>query len=882
MKTIMRNGNTIRRGVSLLLMMSLLIALLPSASIAATGAYGDCTVTAKNVVIRSTPAGSRTGYFAQKGTYPMIGPVEYVGATPWYNIRTSSTSGYVSGDYATASYGSAGMPSTDKIYTYIQANVLAYPGTATAADHEDPAKEVKIYAKDDPNFVEGSDFPVLQLVTGSPYSVSGVDYIDIYYNNIVHHTRYNNNIANGVMTQDNLNDYITGTTWKQAITVGRSEGAKGDYLTHAMQAALTVLNYYDDDVDGSYGPKTTAAVKDFKEDMIADGYAWTANGVAGSAIFAPLFEQATAMIEYIRSNPGLGGYDDGTSSTTMIQTTVDNLRIRKSYTTSSTYVGMIPTTGTILTYTRTHLSGSVTWYYIQYDGTYGWVMGTYVTEYTVTTGSSSTTPTITNWGTVTITKKLVAIRVTANGSRTGYHVNTGDVCTLTGPGVEAGGYTWYPIRTENGRTGYVRGDCCKISYGSAGMPECDEDYVNILFDTEVFSGSAGDAGSVSRGTIDIDDPAFTSVLVLQLVTGDYYSHNGTNYIDVYYKNEHCHVVYTAGIEAGLMTSDNVNTYITDVVWKSPATFYNPYIGRGSATYINTGDIRVHAVQAALYILDYYDDDMDGMFGDNTGDAVVDFKGDYMPTATQNELIGPVSADELFEAAVTELANLRAASAATDTGDGTVLSAGDFGTVNTVKRGSWSEIDGGATSKFAKGSIAYVMYARDKNKVFRIYRWSGANHADCVTYDTSDTATLCSILGFAYRSSHPTSSQLSKIKSYGNDDYPKYTWPDFRGGFYGASISGSLEKIPVYVNLNGTVYCASIYVIPHGFNGTSGFSLSKLSGQYYYERNNMYGMMCVHFYGSTTHASGTVNATHMNNINYAYNHAASIFGSGKVQ
>ena len=870
MKTIMRNGNTIRRGVSLLLMMSLLIALLPSASIAASGAYGDCTVAANNVVIRSTAAGPRTGYFAQPGTYPMIGPVEYVDSVPWYNIQTSSTSGYVSGNYATASYGAAGMPSTDKIYTFLQADIIIYPGEATTGyDHTTGAVTV-----------DHDVDPVLQLVTGSPYTVSDVDYIDLYYNYAVYHTTYGSTVANGIMTEDNLDDYITGTTWKQTITVGRSEGAKGDYLTHAMQAALYILNYYDDDVDGDYGSKTTAAVKDFKEDMIADGYSWTANGVAGSAIFEPLFDQATAMIEYIRSTSGLGGYEDGTSSTTMIQTTVDNLRIRKSYSTSSTYVGMIPTSGTILTYTRTQLSGSVTWYYIQYDGTYGWVMGTYVTEYTVSSGSSSTTTTITNWGTVTITKKLVAIRDSANGDRTGYHVNTGDVCTLTGPGVEAGGYTWYPIRTESGRTGYVRGDCCEVTYGSAGMPDCDEDYVNILYDTVVYTGSAAD-GDIVKDTIDVDDANYANVLVLQLTTGDYYTYNSTDYIDVYYNNEECHVVYTTGIEAGMMTSDNVNTYITDVVWESPATFYNPYTGRGSTTYINTGDIRVHAVQAALYILDYYDDDMDGMFGDNTGDAVEDFKADYMPTYTQNELVGPVTADELFEAAMTELANLRAASAATDTGDGTVPYAGDFGTVNTVKRGSWSEIDGGATSLFPKGSVATVMSVATK-EVFRIYRWSGANHADCVPYDTSDTATLCSILGFTYSSSAPTSSQLTTIKNYGDDDYPKYTWPDFRGGFYGTSISGSKEKIPVWVNLNGTVYCASIYVIPHGFNGTSGFSLSKLNGQYYYERNNMYGMMCVHFYGSTTHASGTVNATHMSNIAYAYNQAASYFGSSKVQ
>ncbi|HPF88853.1 MAG TPA: hypothetical protein PK537_12460, partial [Candidatus Limiplasma sp.] len=158
-------------------------------------------------------------------------------------------------------------------------------------------------------------------------------------------------------------------------------------------------------------------------------------------------------------------------------------------------------------------------------------------------------------------------------------------------------------------------------------------------------------------------------------------------------------------------------------------------------------------------------------------------------------------------------------------------------------------------------------------------WSGSHHADCVPYDTSDTATLCSILGVTYSSASPTSSELSLIKAAGDDDWPDYTWPKMR---WNGTTYANKYKIPVWVNLNGTVYCASIYVIPHGFTGTSSFSLSKLNGQYYYERNNMYGMLCVHFYGSTTHASNKVDATHMSNINYAYNKAASYFGSSKVQ
>lgn len=880
MKTMTRNGNKLRRGVSLLLMMSLLIALLPSASVAAStvGPYGSCTVTTKNVVIRSSPAGSRTGYFAQPGTYPMIGPVGYVDTTPWYNIQTDVTSGYVSGDYATATYGSAGMPGTSKIYTYIQADVIAYKGEAIVGYDYTIAANKKT--------IDKTKFPVLQLVTGSPYSVSGVDYINLYYENIVYHTAYNSNIANGIMTQDNLNDFIYGDKtfgWQAPANMpDRESGAWGDYYTHAIQAALYVAGFYEGDIDGNFGPETVTAINKFR---VTQGWSGnTTNGPIDSVGCAALFSLAISAVDAARESYGLGTLPGGTTAT-MIQTTIDNLKIRKSYSTSSAYVGMIPSAGTILTYTRTHLSGTVTWYYIQYDGTYGWVMGTYVSVYTVPTGGTGTTPTITNFGTATITKKLVAIRTSPNGKRSGYHVNTGDVCTLLGLGVEAGGYTWYNIRTESGRTGYVRGDCCDVEFGSAGMPDTNKSYVTFLYDTNIYLGDANGGNAELTLVATIDVSTYSYAYVLQLVTGSYYTVSGKDYIDVYYNNQKCHVVYTNGIENGIMSQDNTNNYISQVVWDNKLD-YSVNIGRVAAGgTVHTGDIRVHAVQAALYQLDYLDDsdDMDGMFGSATAAAVKEFKDDYGVGTATSEIVDTAVSQALFEKAKAALQAKLTAASGTDTGDGTVPSAGNFGTFSVVKRGSWAEIDGGAASLFPKGTVATVMSVVTK-QVFRIYRWSGANHADCVPYDTSDTATLCSIVGFNYNSSHPTSSQLTTIKSYGNDDYPLYTWPDFRGGFGSTpTVSGSKEKIPVWVNLNGTVYCASIYVIPHGFNGTSGFSLSKLNGQFYYERNNMYGMMCVHFYGSTTHSTGTVNATHMTNINTAYNTAKtySLF-SGKVQ
>ena len=47
---------------------------------------------------------------------------------------------------------------------------------------------------------------------------------------------------------------------------------------------------------------------------------------------------------------------------------------------------------------------------------------------------------------------------------------------------------------------------------------------------------------------------------------------------------------------------------------------------------------------------------------------------------------------------------------------------------------------------------------------------------------------------------------------------------------------------------------------------------KSSCDQYADANNYYGMMCIHFKGSETHTSGTVDAQHQANIVKAYNFA----------
>ncbi len=134
-------------------------------------------------------------------------------------------------------------------------------------------------------------------------------------------------------------------------------------------------------------------------------------------------------------------------------------------------------------------------------------------------------------------------------------------------------------------------------------------------------------------------------------------------------------------------------------------------------------------------------------------------------------------------------------------------------------------------------------------VFKVKRWSGAYHADCVPLTTSDTKTMCDIINFPYNSSHPSSAQLKLIIADEANSNSTYTWPDFKGSWTTKTWnSGDWDRRPALLNYNGHVYPVSIYGWPHGYDGTSSIC-SYAAG------NNYYGMMCIHFYGSYTHVNG---------------------------
>ena len=700
---------------------------------------------------------------------------------------------------------------------------------------------------------------VLQMYSEDFYTASdGLAYFSVYCNS----QRYNvlrTDVLNDIMSAGELETYITGTLWKQSTytTLKEPLNLVGDVRVHALQLALQKLGYYTDKLDGNYGENTTKAVKKFQK---ANGL--SADGAAGVLTQPVIYAMASGSAVPGSGSSSSGSSSSGSSSSSSgssssisgtLKTKV-SVNLRKSTSTSSARLAVLPK-GLNLAYIGTAVKNGITWYNVRYNGITGWVMGTYVTASGSSSGGSSSS-TVTPIGTVTITKPSTRVRKTANGTKTGTVLAKGTVVSLLANGVTAGGYTWYNIRTSSGLVGFVRGDCAAVnsegggSSGGSDAPVSNETTFvrlpanTVLFTTKTKPSSGG--YNVSAGT------------VLRMVTTTTYTEGGTEYCTLYYNNQQYNAVY-ADVKGGIMTSGELSSYVQSL-WTASLT-------SSLKRSLNlVGDIRVYALQSALNKLGYYTGKMDGTYGTDTESAVRNFQ--RKNSLSVDGACGVKTWNKLQ-------ASLGTGGGSSGGGSGIVVT--DFGTVNSVQKASWNYDDNGG-ALFPKNTYATVMDV-ETGKVFRIYRWSGGNHADCVPATESDTRTMCEIVGFPYNSNHPTSEQLAKIKADGNADITNYTWPDFKNKFGGGvNIGSKWDRRAALLNVDGKVYAVSIYGFPHGFNGTDSFSNSKFkdNGQYFYAMNNYYGMMCIHFVGSKTHGGSSPDTKHQEAINKAYDYAKKLW------
>ena len=771
---------------------------------------------------------------------------------------------------------------------------------------------------------------VCQLVSDDWYTGSdGKDYYSVYYLS----TRYNvlkSDVEGDIMTAGELETYITGTLWKQTVyaTLRKSMDLVGDVRVHAVQLALQKLGYYAGALDGSYGTQTHNAVKKFQRDkgLDADGsagpltqpvlfalasgssvsgstssgsvssgtvsgegtlrtisevnlrkygstnsarlavvpkginlsYTDTYSGSNGVTWYQVRYAGETGWIMGNYVSLTSGGSSSGSSSSGSVSGGEGTLRtsvsvnLRKYASTGSARLGVVPK-GITLSFTDTYTtSKGITWYQVRYGGHTGWLMGTYVNVTSASGGSSSGSvsgSTSAAIGAVSITKPGTRVRNAPNGEKTGYVLSKGSVVDLLAQPTSAGGYTWYKIRMSSGLVGYVRGDCAQATIGSSSgdlTVSSEKTFIKlpantVLFQTETKPVSGGT--TVAAGT------------VLMMYSDNTYTVSDVQYCTLYYNNKKYNAVYSE-VKGGIMTTTEVAAYVKALLGSTLSSSLKRELDL-------VGDVRVYALQVALNSLGYYNGKLDGDFGSGTQSAVRNFQRKAKITvdgACGNETWAALNA---------------AISGSGSSSGGSTGTTTDFGTVTSVQKASW-DFGNAGIDLIPKGSYATVMDVKTK-KVFEIYRWSGGDHADCVPASTADTKTMCEIVGFTYNSASPTSAQLANIKAYAKGQTSvNYSWPDFGGHFGGKDIGSDWDRRPALLKVRNSTkaYAVSIYGFPHGFEGGSdSFSNSIFpNGTKFYAGNNYYGMMCVHFVGSTTHTGTSPDKGHQDAINYAYNKA----------
>ncbi|MBE5794950.1 MAG: hypothetical protein E7323_09765 [Clostridiales bacterium] len=785
---------------------------------------------------------------------------------------------------------------------------------------------------------------VCQLLTDNYYTVkdaAGVEtkYYGLYYNNMQYQVRC---ADVKVLSEAELNTYIENNIWKAAThsTLKQSLNLMGDVRVYALQLALTKLGYYSTVLDGDYGQKTDDAVYKFQRaaGLSRDGDAGpitqaalysmvlgtssttnpggttTGSGSTGivtgnsgtlkTSASVNLREKAsknsprldivpinTTLTFFDTSVSGnvtwykvvyndltgwiMGTYVKATSSGTGSGTgtgntggtvnalgslkTIDKVNIRKTASKSSVRLGVVPK-GITLAFTDTATVGGVTWYKITYANETGWIMGTYTNLNAGGGGVPSGSNIVT--GKVTINKAGTAVRLTPGGKRSGTLLAKGSMVDMLDSPVTSGGYTWYKVKLSNGLIGYVRGDCATASTNGTTVggngPTTSKKFIRIPEDTAMTPaiGSSKDAVTVPGGT----------VLMMAETTNTV--KGGVEYCRLYYEGKMYYVPY-ARVSSGLLDDAALAAHVLSL-WNAPFT------GRFEDNDTLIGDVSVYAMQVALYVLGYYTGELDGSYGNASEAAVRNFQRKQKGVEIDG-IMGPQTWP-LMAAKAKLVSNGSTTYNPGSSGGGSAVEP-EFGTVYKVKKAKWNYDDNGGTL-FPKFTTAQVMDV-ETNKVFTVYRWAGGNHADCVPSTANDTKIMCEIAGAKYQSQSPTSAQLQKIKADMKNDSANYCWPDFNGNMGGTDIKDKWDRRAAWLNVNGTVYCVSIYGYPHGWMDTDKYGNAKESSftkKGYEKQNNYYGMMCIHFVGSKTHGGNAINSEHQAAIDKAYSEAKKRWGT----
>ena len=483
-----------------------------------------------------------------------------------------------------------------------------------------------------------------------------------------------------------------------------------------------------------------------------------------------------------------------------------------------------------------------TWYYVDHNGTRGYIMSVYL-DYngaggaTPAPGTTTPTPTPKPSGSVTpapynptnpdilgyvmTTKGSVNVRASIGGTSL-KQVGIYETYPYLLAPVKRGNYTWYFVQVNSSLKGYIRGDCVKVVKGPAATPtpsgggspvvtatptvvpaQTPTGYLKTTMDdVNVRKGIWGDRITVVKkaGTVFpyYGEPKQSGKTLWYYIKGDFgyaWIHGG--YIKV--------------------TAEDGGT-ITPTP-EPPAT---PTPTGGGTTPIDTGTVN----EASYTTL------RPGSSGLAVQNLVTELKnqGYFKGTITSKYNSAVENAVRAFQKAkglaVDGIAGNDTQHALFHTvpigsADYTNLSM----TLYVAEKIDWNT--GGIDELWPRGSN-FKIYDVYTGIVFWAHRWAGGLHVDAEPLTKADTERICKIWGV---------SKASEIKE-----------------------STHWQRRPALVTIGTRTFACSLYLVPHNPEGDT------------IPDNNFTGQFCIHFTNSKVHGSGKVDSGHMEAIEYAWQNA----------
>lgn len=537
--------------------------------------------------------------------------------------------------------------------------------------------------------------------------------------------------------------------------------------------------------------------------------------------------------------------DSPITVTGYVATSVSSVWIRKTPNTGAETAGQVKTKGTVLPMIGAPVVTDYTWYPIQTaDGTRGYLRGDCAFQLAAwqielynstgklaspTPGPATPKPGFSSylqvvggslWIRETPSKKAATVGQLANGTIIKFNRKQ------TVSGVE-----WYQV-TNGGRTGWVMGTYTRVLTNAeyealVGTPTpaptttpqgvVDPTDFSDLIVTTTTRVRIRAAASMSGKEIGMVYAAGTVFSYLGSYTTPTLS-NPYYWYKVKYQNitgwmrgDCVRVLSKAEKEAYQQSNGGNNNNNQNVTYRT--------------LYLNSTGDDVTRLQQRLNELGYLNaDQVSGVYLSSTQQAVINYQRDkglvvdgIAGTKTQQSLYGTQqNGTELNE-------------------NGSSVSV----TLYPVEKIDW--YTGGIQSIWTNGSVA-ILTDVYTGISFRAQRLYGDYHADCEPLTTADTAAYCRIYGVS--TPQEIEDREQELQSY--------------------------RRRPLWVTIGGRTFAASMYGIPHNYEGDR------------IPDNGYTGQFCVHFVNSKVHKTGLVDTdsssngyfSHQSAIQYAYNHSIS--------